>query len=215
MNRTCKTLALIIAAAGLASCHVYRGEAIEGRVVDAETLEPLAGATVTAIWELRGGSVHQGLKGHLVIREVATDETGRFRLEGWGPRLVVWRALDGGAPVLVVSRPDYYFAFLGHDDPRNLKPPPAFTWETRGCSCANQTIALQRFDGDWVRYGENASTAGANVHFSSPTPGLGCAWKRMPKLANEIASRVPALRANGVFRSLPTPERLQASQGCR
>lgn len=62
----------------------YSAGPTHGTVLDAETKQPIAGAIVVAQWVLEGG-MHWGEVGLLKIGESATDESGVFRIEEWGP----------------------------------------------------------------------------------------------------------------------------------
>jgi uncharacterized GH25 family protein len=62
----------------------WRAEAINGRVVDAGTGTPIAGAVVLVNWQLKG---MEGFpQGQLAIFERVTDAQGRFEIPAWGPK---------------------------------------------------------------------------------------------------------------------------------
>src|SRR5262245_43573633 len=96
----------------LASCFssppIYWGDAIHGRVVDAETGEPIQGAIVISNWQLlRGGIGHGGHNGSLLVHETVTDPNGAFSFPEWGPLLRRSCTRLDYAPLLVVFKAGY------------------------------------------------------------------------------------------------------------
>ena len=80
------TVLLFIALCPLQACGMqYSAEAIEARVVDAETNKPIEGVIVVAHWQLYGG-LHPDDAGELTILETVTDKAGRFHFPAWGPK---------------------------------------------------------------------------------------------------------------------------------
>jgi hypothetical protein len=78
--------------------NIYSAKPIEAWIIDAETRKPVAGAVVVARWTLSYG--YEGGGGYdWVIMETVTDENGRFRFPGWGPRAIptalLWQAKMG------------------------------------------------------------------------------------------------------------------------
>jgi hypothetical protein len=67
----------------------YEGD-YHGKVIDAETLQPIEGAVVLGVWSLEygtaGGPVHE----YYDARETVTDENGEFTIKGMGPRAVTY-----------------------------------------------------------------------------------------------------------------------------
>lgn len=65
----------------------YSAKEIQGRIVDADTGEPVEGAVVVAQWILR--DIMRGRKDvsdRLETLEAVTDKEGRFYIAGWGPK---------------------------------------------------------------------------------------------------------------------------------
>ncbi len=60
--------------------------ALEARVVDEATGQPIEGVIAVAHWQLRGG-IHEDAVGELVVMEAVTDATGTFRFPAWEPKL--------------------------------------------------------------------------------------------------------------------------------
>ena len=101
---------LVLQSAVAAAPDSYTAAPIGGRVVDAATGTPLAGAVVVAAWSihrllyLSGDEIRQ-----LEVQEVLTDTEGRYRLPGWGPiaRPAAWGMLGGNDPRIAVFKPGY------------------------------------------------------------------------------------------------------------
>lgn len=86
----------------------YRAELIEGRVLDAETRQPIEDAVVIAQWIL--ATPPEGHhNNYWIVIEAVTDAEGRYKIPGWGPK---WRPrfrwLDHYDPRLVVFKPGYW-----------------------------------------------------------------------------------------------------------
>ena len=78
---------LLLLFSGCVSLVYYEGD-YHGKVIDAETLQPIEGAVVMAVWSkmygTAGGPVHE----YYDARETLTDENGEFTIKGMGPRAV-------------------------------------------------------------------------------------------------------------------------------
>lgn len=111
-------LFLMIVTASISACGAmawYRGAAIEGRVIDAATREPLAGVIVVARWSLWGG-LHADDMGNLQMKETVTAADGSYRFAAWGPRRGKFMAqLDPGAPMLYFFKPGYGLRVRAND----------------------------------------------------------------------------------------------------
>ncbi len=70
---------------GCVSLAYYEGD-YHGKVIDAETLQPIEGAVVLGVWSKgyhgAGGIAHE----YYDARETVTDENGEFTIKGMGPR---------------------------------------------------------------------------------------------------------------------------------
>ncbi|MGH7388781.1 MAG: hypothetical protein ACREM3_04900 [Candidatus Rokuibacteriota bacterium] len=107
-------VALALLVLGCAGRLVYESGPYSGRVVDAETNQPLAGAVVLAVWRK---SVPIG--GHMPEEfvdavEVTTDMNGEFKI----PRkehTVIWGSM--GEPRIIVFSPGYGFYPTYHVSP--------------------------------------------------------------------------------------------------
>jgi hypothetical protein len=81
---------IVLAAYALCGCVslVYYDGTYHGRVIDAQTREPIEGAVVLGVWSKgymgAGGIAHE----YYDARETVTDAQGEFTIEGMGPRMV-------------------------------------------------------------------------------------------------------------------------------
>ena len=67
----------------------YSAEAIEAKVIDADTKKPLDGVVVTANWQLEEGTLGGNVQaGQLMVMEAVTGKDGKFAFPGWGPKTV-------------------------------------------------------------------------------------------------------------------------------
>lgn len=88
--RTMYWLAALVVLIHLSGCTiVYSSADVEGRIVDADTGEPVAGAVVVGIWQLESYPIHNHYMEDIIhVSESVTDEEGRYRLEGFALKFV-------------------------------------------------------------------------------------------------------------------------------
>jgi len=115
-------LVLALLALGVAGCFghlVYLSGPFSGRVVDASTGQPLAGAAVVAVWRQEGpGPGHPTERFHDAL-EVVADADGHFTL----PRKTHFTAVgEIGDPDIVAYAAGYKPALLGGVDFRSGAP---------------------------------------------------------------------------------------------
>src|SRR5207248_1171274 len=87
----------------------YSGAPIRGRVVDAETDEPLTGVHVVTETTLSTGLfIHGEHVERLHVAETVTDASGDYELPAWGPKArPTFSELHGGDPTLIYFKPGY------------------------------------------------------------------------------------------------------------
>ena len=78
---------LLLLFSGCVSLVYYEGD-YHGKVIDAETLQPIEGAVVMAVWSKMYGTAGGPVYDYYDARETLTDENGEFTIKGMGPRAV-------------------------------------------------------------------------------------------------------------------------------
>ena len=109
---------LFISVLGCGVFHpLLAGGPYRGRVIDAETKQPLEGAVVLAIWETKTPGVAGYGYSYLDSEEVLTDENGRFVVgrhpskrvgcpaSVYGPRIDIFYPGYGSYPIYHVNPP--------------------------------------------------------------------------------------------------------------
>lgn len=136
----------------------YFAKEIRGKVVDADSGEPLGGVNVVAKWDY-----HSPVTGHgstfLYLTETVTGDDGSYVIPSLGPTLLPPLAnfWGGHDPRMLIFKREYAPAFLSNDlvSPENIhkrKPPVGDTkWN-------GQTIKLKKWQGSLERYWDELSS---------------------------------------------------------
>jgi hypothetical protein len=117
----------------------YSAKPIEGRVVDAETKAPIAGAVIVADWVLMVAGGGDRVRSLQTI-ETVTDQDGHYAIPGWGPKLrPTGVELTDSDPKLIVFKSTYVPEFLynKHEGSTSVR---TSDWD-------GKTIALKPFIG--------------------------------------------------------------------
>jgi len=159
----------------------YSGAPVHGRVVDAETNEPLAGVYVVTQTILSTGLfIHGEHVERLHVAETVTDANGDYHLPAWGPKArPPFSELTGGDPALIYFKPAYRPEWRGNPmSPLNEDAVRTSRWD-------GQTITLTRFRGtpaEWAEMLERVQrTLAWGVLLGDVVRRLNDYWKFMPR----------------------------------
>lgn len=192
----------------------YSGEAVYGKVVDAVSGKPVAGAIVIGINELRAP---YGLEGHIIagnmhIEEVVTDAEGHYRLPAWGPKPRVGKTyLDHEGPKLLVYKNGYeLYTYISFFEGDRFSP-------VQTSYLNDKTLELKRFQGDLEAYTLNLSQVAVMLDsVLDPVFGAGnCGWLATPRIILELDRLKQAAEERGINTSrIPALEPLLADGNC-
>lgn len=161
----------------------FTADAINGKVVDEETGQPLAGVIIVAIW-----TVKESLVGHgnelLNVMETVTDKDGNYAFPAWGPKPIPSFPLSplavfgsGNDPSVDYFKNDYWPAHEsnGMTDPERIasRNPPLGRFKANG-----MTIKLKKWDG------KNEREYYSRV--SEMVDDLNGGWKKYPRMTLAI-----------------------------
>ena len=80
-------LGLALAVSACASAPMYAGKEIRGKIIDADTKQPIEGTIIVAQWilfHIQPG--HGGHKSRIHIDEAVADKDGNYVIPAWGPK---------------------------------------------------------------------------------------------------------------------------------
>ncbi len=192
----------------------YAGEAINGKVVDADTGKPLAGAIVIGLYELSAPYSLEGsiVAGHIHVEEVLTDGYGNYLLAAWGPKSRYGDSyLNRDGPLIIIYKNGYQLSTNNNSfsDSRYNAIQTSFYKE--------RTIELKRFEWGLDAYARHLSQI-AVVLDSLLDPLFGardCAWKAVPAIMLELDRLKQLTRPMGIDTSrIPDLEYLAAEGNC-
>ena len=154
--------------------YIYFGASISGRVIDPVTRQGVAGAIVTAKWELffhgLGDSGSTGT--FLNANEAVTDSQGYFRIPGWGPRLAApLTELDSKEPYLIVYKMGYAPRILKNKHDRH-GPLSVSDWD-------GEEVTLSKFSGSNDDYALRIAMLTSVMHLA---PASTYDWMKFPHL---------------------------------
>ena len=206
-----RRVAALCAAVALGGCSAlgftYSGAPISGKVVDADTGEPLEGVNVVAQWEMEDLRSER-YAGDLLIMEAVTDGKGEYRLPGWGPlavpadRFPGRRLRQGNAPTLLFFKSGYRPDALLSE----LYPIPTHMGDGgeshRTSKWDGKTIPLKKFEGPIKEYASLVSGAFGGLSLQK------CQWKSIPRAIVTMTKEQEKLAKLGVHTSPITIQRL-------
>ena len=172
----------------------YSAEAIEARVIDAETKQPLEGVIVTANWELRGPATAGGSApiGQLMVLETVTGKDGKFAFPAWGPKRARGALLNRD-PQLLLFKPGYRYRGLENEfrDGMELEPIRRSEWSGR-------TIEMKPFKGtvgEWAKHFESLNNDLEHIAADQPEE---CNWKKLPRTIMAVINERKVLEGKGI-----------------
>lgn len=169
----------------------YSAKAIHGKVVDAESGEPLAGVIIVADWMIDRKWVGDE-KALLKIMETVSDASGNYEFPAWGPIMLPPLAdfRGGKDPEVSYFKVGYWPEFESNNVSTDIKlrnrNAPLGDFKGNG-----QTIKLKKWDGkDERAYHSALSFLGSSM--PSPTR---TEWRKYPRLALALDSIATEVRA--------------------
>jgi hypothetical protein len=183
---------LILAGEAGAQPAFYSAAEIRGRVVDAETKEPLAGVHVVAQWILTTGIVHSQSVTRLHILETVTDAKGEYHLPAWGPKARPFLAeLDTADPRLTFFHPGHRMLDRSNHVPHHDS--------LRTSRWHGQTVELQPFRGTPEEWVSQLQFVQMRLAWGNPTdhiiPRVNDDWKLMPRVVLAVVEQRQLLPA--------------------
>jgi len=181
----------------------YSAEAIEGRVVDADTKQPIEGVVVTANWQL---SNNWGANtGQMMAMETVTDKDGKFSFSAWGPKL------RSPGSILTFLDPQLVFFKSGYDFESLQNEPKSYINKDslRKSQWNGKTIPLKLFKDDRIiiEYGTKTSAyakrLGSIESSVSWAYADSCDLKYIPRMIVALHLQEKKFREQGIYSSLP------------
>lgn len=176
-------LLLCIVCVSCAQGKVYRIESIQGRVVDAETEEPLEGVVVVAFYAVEyGGFAGTNLVGYLDPVEAVTNSDGKYRM----PALGDIDSTDNGGYVAKYA-PELYFYKFGYAVEKLENDYRKHDWkdDRRYSEWDSKRIELKRFEGTEKQYAENIFWFSRRIDDATPGPTR-CGLVLVPNALREL-----------------------------
>jgi len=173
---------------------VYWASAFEASVVDKLTGQPIEGVVVLARWEL-AAPTEGSVVGQMAVMEAVTDEHGRFRFAGWGPRFrPLWGVLWFRSPVLTLVKPGYHFTGRQNLRTANGSPPKGFVrrsdWDGKTIEMESQSADDRAYWRDLNSYASRlkADLIGPECYWTSARRFLSAYFEEVDRI-NTAAAR--------------------------
>jgi hypothetical protein len=171
----------------------YAAEAIEARVVDAETRKPLKGVIVVIHWELKGGFEGNSPVGQMEVNETVTDKTGHFYFPAWGPRPRPKGYLRSSEPHILLFKPGYEYKRLANEVSSKVSMEPLRRSDWNG-----KTIELKPFKGTTEQYARHFESLNNDLEHIAADQPEECNWKNLPKIIMAMANEREVLERKGI-----------------
>jgi len=187
-------LGLLVSACGITPLH-YHGAPISGRVLDAQTGQPVEGAVVLATWKVWGccTTLQDARQRVVAVSEALTDAQGNYRIEAWGPieRPLGYERIVGFDPMISVFKPQY-------------EPAPLVNFAWRSGAAANDfrdSTLKSVYDGQDIRlkpYGEDVVRRLKTFADVLDGNALEADEDTRPRAGNAIRQRVMSMQRRSV-----------------
>lgn len=171
----------------------YAAEAIEARVVDADTKQPLEGVIVTANWELVGGFEGNTPVGQMKVLETVTGKDGKFTFPAWGPEPRKKGYLRNRDPQLLLFKPGY--EYQRHTNEVSSKPNMA---SLRRSDWNGKTVELKPFKGTIEAYENQFESLNRDLERFAVDKPEECGWKKIPDMVRAMNRERKRLVAQGI-----------------
>jgi hypothetical protein len=203
-------LALCASASLAAACaasgpQTYRADSVRGRVLDADTHQPIQGVNVVAHWSLRWpAGIESHGSGEIVLMEDVTDAQGRFSFPAWGPTPVSAEfpksaTMSEWSPRLVFFKPRYdrvyafppYVAHAPNDRSQLLS------------TSTPEVVEMHKSSGNDLAYDA------ANGNILNGVKLEGCRWTRIPRMMKTLVAESERMAQRGIGNFLPSKTSLR------
>ena len=200
---TIRFMSLLIMVGLITGCttfpRFYLGaDEIHGKVVDAETKQPIKDVVVVAVWELYGGIFERQHTANLVLRETVTDEDGNYSFDSWGPRFTISGYLEDESPDLIFYKFGYksewmndYYAQLMFKDLRWYEA------SYKRLEWSGRTLELKKFVGTPIDYSKVTSSLDSFLEYGRWYRG--CDWKRVPRYTAAMVKLTQYLASTSAY----------------
>jgi len=204
--------------AGLSGCAAfptsYGGAPLNGRVVDANTKQPIEGAIVVQYWRLLRPTLvgHSNFAGVLHIDETVTDKNGRYSFIAWGPVAAPSGTyVDSNSPEISLFKlrylpngkgnylPEAYGAHGGRGSMRS-------DWDGKTVELEPSGLALED-------YATRLSVYRTSL-YEAIFLGNSCEWLKIPRTVVALHSEKKRLAQAGISSALMYVEQLPAQDRC-
>jgi hypothetical protein len=182
----------------------YAAEAIEARVIDAETNQPLEGVIVTANWELEEGTLGGNVPvGQLMVMEAVTDKNGHFNFSAWGLKKPSKGGLRNKDPQLLFFKSEYHFRRLVNEFHDHMYEEPLRRSDWNG-----KTIEMKFFKGTGEEYVRHLSFLMTSLRFIEEE----CQWKKTPRMLMALQKQAETFKASGIVTAIYSIEYLPTDE---
>ena len=173
----------------------YSAKAIEARVVDTATGQPLDGVIVVAHWELSAGSISARSRlVQLKILETVTDQNGRLFFAAWGPEAspAPFAYIEYNDPGILLFKSGYQPRVVAN----HVRSEPRWG-ALRHSDWDGHTIALTRASAHPDEYLGHFRTLNEQLR-SIVEDARACDWRKIPRMLRAVHAERLSLARRGI-----------------